>query len=352
PASGLSTYQLFWGPGLYDESNGQSRYTTTGPIGSVAGKLVFDKPKEPDTVQTISGQIQWIALQSKYFVAALLPSSSQPPARALVALNQFKEYAVGLESPLTTAQSRALYTLYLGPKEGKRLSRYGPSEAPLSKILDHDYGWFAFLAWPLLKVLNFFYLYTHNYGVAIILLTFLIKVLFFPLTHKSYQSMRDMQKLQPQIQALQERYKNDKQKLNQEMMRLYRENRVNPLGGCLPMVLQIPIFFALYRVLYVAIELRHAPFFLWITDLSDKDPYYVSPILMGISMVIQQKMTPTTGDPKQAKLMLLMPVVFTVLFLNFPVGLVIYWLVNNLLTIGQQYWIQKKVKAPSATVKA
>jgi YidC/Oxa1 family membrane protein insertase len=346
----LNSYRLFWGPSIYDDSDDQSGYATTGPIGSIDGKLVLDKPDTAGTEKILAGRVQWIALQSKYFVAALLPKPEEKIDRAVVALNQSQEYLVGLEHPLGVEGGKALYTLYAGPKEGERLETYGPSGARLSAILDYDYGWFAFVAKPLLKVLQFFYRFTHNYGIAIILLTGVIKILFFPLTHKSFKSMQDMQKIQPQMKALQERFKHDKQKLNQEMMRLYRENRVNPLSGCLPMVLQIPIFFALYKVLYVSIELRQAPFFLWITDLSAKDPYYILPILMGASMVIQQKMTPTVGDPTQAKIMLLMPVFFTFLFLNFPVGLVIYWLVNNLLTIGQQYLLQRNVTTPPVTV--
>ena len=154
--------------------------------------------------------------------------------------------------------------------------------------------------------------------------------------------MKGMQKLQPQMKKMREKYKDDKQRLNQEMMTYYKENKVNPLGGCLPMVIQIPVFFALYQVLLGAIELRHAPFMFWITDLSLKDPYYITPLIMGATMFIQQKMTPTNVDPMQAKIMLMMPVVFTFLFLNFPAGLVIYWMVNNLLTILQQYLIKRQ----------
>lgn len=154
--------------------------------------------------------------------------------------------------------------------------------------------------------------------------------------------MKGMQKLQPEMQKMREKYGSDKQRLNQEMMSFYKENKVNPLGGCLPMLIQIPVFFALYQVLLGAIELRHAPFMLWITDLSAKDPYYITPIIMGATMFIQQKMTPTNMDPNQAKIMLMMPVVFTFLFLNFPSGLVVYWMVNNLLTILQQYLIKRQ----------
>jgi len=194
---------------------------------------------------------------------------------------------------------------------------------------------------PLLVILKVFNRFLHNWGLAIILLTILIKILFYPLTHKSYKSMKQMQELQPLINKLRQKYKNDREALNREMMQLYRARKINPFGGCLPMLLQIPVFFGLYRVLLYSVELRNSPFFLWITDLSAKDPLYITPILMGASMFLQQKMTPTTADPAQAKLMMFMPIIFTVMFLNFPSGLVIYWLMNNILSIGQQYYINK-----------
>ena len=205
-------------------------------------------------------------------------------------------------------------------------------------------GWFAPIAKPLLYTLKYFYKYTHNYGIAIIIITVIIKILFFPLTHKSYKSMKDMQKLQPKMAELKEKYKDDRDTLNRSIMELYRTHKVNPLGGCLPMIVQIPVFFALYKSLMFSIELRHAPFMLWITDLSAKDPYYITPVIMGVTMFIQQKMTPTSMDPMQAKMMLALPVVFTFMFLNFPSGLVIYWLVNNILTIAQQSYINRSLK--------
>jgi YidC/Oxa1 family membrane protein insertase len=186
-------------------------------------------------------------------------------------------------------------------------------------------------------VLNFFERYLRNYGLAIIILTCIIKVVFHPLTKYSLHSMKEMQKIQPQLNALKQKYKDNKEKLNKELMALYKRYKINPLGGCLPMVMQIPVFIALYEVLSVAIELRHAPFVLWITDL-------VTPLLMGATMFIQQKMTPSAMDPAQAKIMLIMPVVFTFLFMSFPSGLVLYWLVNNVLTIAQQYHIYKGKK--------
>lgn len=199
------------------------------------------------------------------------------------------------------------------------------------------FGWFWFIGLPLFQVMKWLYKIVGNYGVVIILITVIVKIIFAPLTHKSYKSMKAMQKLQPKIAALQEKFKADKQKLNIEMMNLYKAHKANPVSGCLPMVIQIPVFIALYNVLSNAIEFRHAPFYWWIKDLSAMDPYYIMPIAMGISMLIQQWMTPSTAtDPLQAKMMYAMPIIFTFMFLSFPSGLVIYWLVNNVLSIAQQ----------------
>jgi len=222
--------------------------------------------------------------------------------------------------------------------------------APQNLSAAIDYGWFDFVAKPLLKLLHFFYSYVGNYGVAIILLTVLIKAIFWPLSHKSYKSMEQMKKLQPLLSQLREKYKGDRQKMNEEMMQLYKTYKVNPAGGCLPMIVQIPVFFGLYQALLHSIELRHAAFIthlpftnlIWLADLSAKDPFYITPLIMGATMFIQQKMTPAPGDPTQAKIMLLMPVVFTFMFLNFPSGLVVYWLVNNIISIAQQWWMLRK----------
>jgi YidC/Oxa1 family membrane protein insertase len=239
--------------------------------------------------------------------------------------------------------------LYLGPKE---LNRLEAADHDLVKAI--DYGWFGVIARPLVLALKWLYSYTHNYGVAIIILTIIIKIIFWPLTHKSYKSMQVMKKLQPKINQVREKYKDDREKLNQELMMLYRTYKVNPVGGCLPMVLQIPVFFALYRMLYNSVELLHQPFMLWINDLTAPDRLYlgfpipylgglpVMTVLMGLSMFLQQKMTPSSGDPRQEKMMLLMPVMFTFFFFNFPSGLVLYWLVNNILSIVQQYLINRR----------
>jgi YidC/Oxa1 family membrane protein insertase len=217
-----------------------------------------------------------------------------------------------------------------------------------------DFGWFDIVAKPMLWGMNFSNRLTRNYGIDIILLTILIKILFYPLSLKSYKSMKEMQKLQPQIMKLREKYKNDREKLNREMMDIYKKKGINPLGGCLPMVIQIPVFFALYKVLIGAIEFRHAPFMLWINDLASPEdlfsftvagfelPIRILPLVMGITQVLQQKMTPTTADPMQEKMMLFMPIIFTVMFWGFPSGLVLYWLVNNVISIAQQYYINKK----------
>ncbi|MDY0039383.1 MAG: membrane protein insertase YidC, partial [Desulforhabdus sp.] len=297
--------------------------------------------------------LNWIGYENNYFIQALIPIAqegykivprildSDKGLMQLVYLTDPFELSAGEEQ---TFQLR----IYMGPKEIETLQKAGHD---LPRAL--DFGWFTFLAKPLLLVLRWFYKYTHNYGVAIILLTIIIKIVFWPLTHKSYKSMQVMKKIQPKIAQVREKYKDDREKLNQELMMLYRTYKVNPLGGCLPMVMQIPVFFALYRMLYGAVELRHKPFMLWINDLTAPDrlhigidiPYLggipVLTLLMGASMFIQQKMTPTGGDPRQEKLMLLMPVIFTVFFINFPSGLVLYWLVNNVLSIVQQYGINR-----------
>jgi YidC/Oxa1 family membrane protein insertase len=216
-----------------------------------------------------------------------------------------------------------------------------------------DFGYFAFVSLPLLYVLRFFHRFTGNYGIDIILLTVLIKLLLAPLTHKSFVSMKQMQKLQPQMERIKEKYKNDREALNKEIMELYRRNKVNPFGGCLPMLLQIPVFIGLYNALLTPIELRHTSF-LWIQDLSRPDweslPIQLAgwsfgipvlTVLMGASMFVQQWMTPSAGDPNQRRMMLMMPLIFTVMFVTFPAGLTIYWLVNNVLSIGQQYLINR-----------
>ncbi len=332
-------------------------------IGDNVSRLAFYQKgdittyKTKDVVQggvVINPPVDWIGYENNYFIQAIIPVDDtrfQVVPRILdedKALMQVVYLTDHFRIEPRSSQKFQL-RLYIGPKEISRLEQAGHNLAQAV-----DYGWFSFLAKPLLKLLNWFYKYVHNYGLAIILLTILIKIIFWPLTHKSYVSMQNMKKVQPKIQALREKYKNDREKMNQELMAVYRTYKVNPLGGCLPMVLQIPVFLALYRMLSSAVELRHEPFIWWINDLTAPDrldigvalPYLggvpVLTILMGLSMFVQQKMTPMTGDPRQEKIMMLMPVIFTIFFVNFPSGLVLYWLINNILSIAQQYYINNR----------
>jgi len=215
-----------------------------------------------------------------------------------------------------------------------------------------DYGWLTVIASPLFWVLSMIQKMVHNWGVAIILLTVLIKLAFYPLSAKSYKSMAQMRELAPRLQRMKEQYGDDRQKMHQAMMELYKTEKINPMGGCLPILVQIPVFISLYWVLLGSVEMRHAPFALWIHDLSAIDPYYVLPILMGITMIIQTKLNPTPPDPIQAKVMMIMPVVFSVFFFFFPAGLVLYWLVNNVLSIAQQWNINRTIGQGAANKKS
>ena len=233
---------------------------------------------------------------------------------------------------------------YAGPKDQDRLEEIAPN-----LNLTVDYGFLWWLAVPLFKLLQWFHAVTGNWGVAIILLTVLVKAILYPLSAKAYKSMANMRRVAPQMKRMQERYASDRQKLSQEMMKLYQKEGVNPLGGCLPMLLPMPIFLALYWVLYESVELRQAPFFGWINDLSVMDPLFILPLLMGGSMYLQQQLSPQMGDPMQQRVMKLMPVMFTVLFLFFPAGLVLYWLVNNVLSIAQQWYVMKQFDQANPT---
>jgi len=288
------------------------------------------------------GPVKWLALQDKYFMSVFIPEN----ANSLFSkLENERVVSAGLSLPGGSGEQVHKTRLYAGPKQYDVLKSFGIG---LEDTI--DFGWFIYGSWsivkavakPLFSILRFIYDYTHNYGVAIILLTLGIKLLFVPLQYKSYKSMQGMQTIQPKVLALQEKFKDNKEKLNQELMKLYKEHKVNPVGGCLPMVLQMPVFVALFNILYMTIDLRQAPFMLWITDLSIQDPYYVLPVLMGISMVVQQKIMPTTMDPTQAKMMMILPVGLTFLFVTFPAGLVLYWVTNNVLTITQQFVTDRK----------
>ena len=331
-------------------------YSFQGPSALIDDELQQIKIKKLEDNNTFDGKIKWIAIQSRYFMSGLIPEQIEE-ARLQLSLKSDKFVAAQYQQPEkaipTGNQYTYKYRLFIGPKKISYLKNVGNN---LEKLV--DFGWFDFIARPCLWLLNKFYSVIPNYGVAIIILTILVKVLLWPLGQKSYKSMSEMKKLQPLMKEIREKYKDDKQRMNQEVMGLYKTYKINPLGGCLPMVVQLPVFFALYRMLYQAIELRHAPFFLWINDLSAPDrlfnfnfsipfmePPYGIPVLtviMGASMLLQQKMSPPMGDATQAKMMMFMPIIFTVIFINFSSGLVLYWLVNNIISIAQQYYTQNK----------
>lgn len=277
----------------------------------------------------------WVAMVQHYFFAAWLPSGGEREyfTRKL----DGKLFAAGVVVPV--ADQAVKVPLYAGPQEQATLDSIAPG---LSLVV--DYGWLTFIAAPLFWVLEWLYKLTGNWGWAIILLTVLIKAIFFPLSAASYKSMAKMRVLTPKLMKIKETYADDRARMNQEMMELYKREKINPLGGCLPILVQIPVFIALYWVLLGTVEMRGAPWLGWIEDLSAKDPYYVLPILMGITMFVQTKLNPPPPDPIQAKVMLWMPVVFTFMFLWFPSGLVLYWTVNNILSIAQQWQVNRMIE--------
>jgi YidC/Oxa1 family membrane protein insertase len=313
-----------------------------GFIALIDNKIKREKPDVAAKGAEFTGDVSWAGFGHTYFFFGLVPENG---AGHRVSVRQD---GAALVQALNGPNPSDRATLFIGPKELDTLKAVGKG---LERAI--DFGYFGFVSIPFLYVLHFFHRFTGSYGLDIILLTVLIKLLMAPLTHKSFVSMKQMQKLQPQMEKLKERYGSDKEKLNKEIMELYRRNGVNPLGGCLPMVLQFPVFIGLYNALSTPIELRHAPF-LWIRDLSRPDweslpiafgewhfGIPILTVLMGASMFLQQWMTPSAGDPNQRKIMMLMPLMFTFMFVSFPAGLTVYWLVNNILTIAQQYWISR-----------
>ncbi len=340
-----STLSLSWLEGSRSEGK-SAYYDVYGPVALVGRTFEYENAWDWEAGDSYGpGDIRWAGFTNSYFLAGMMPQDLE------TAQLFFRDEDETLETRLSTPWSgeAVSYTLYLGPKDTTALNAVDPA---FDRAI--DFGWSHFIARPLVSLLRFLYGVTGNYGIAIILLTVLVKLVFFPLSNKSFKSMSAMKKLQPQMERLREQYKDDRQKLNQEMMELYKRYQVNPLGGCLPMIVQLPVFIGLYQGLLYAIELRQAPFFGWIEDLSQPDrlgalaiPFVDPPgipvltLLMGGSMIIQQMMMPTTGDPIQQKMMLLMPVIFTVMFINFPAGLVLYWLINNVLSVAQQHWYTK-----------
>ena len=296
----------------------------------------IEKGKAPQSKKSEDG---WIAMLQHYFLAAWLPKNGTPREFYTRKVDN-NLYAAGVIVPAPEVQPGGTATiavpLYTGPQEQDKLSKLAPG-----LDLSVDYGWLTIIAVPLFWLLSWFYQWVGNWGVAIILLTVVIKLIFYPLSEASYRSMARMRVLAPKLQRLKEQYGDDKQRMQQAMMELYKTEKINPLGGCLPIVVQIPVFIALYWVLLASVELRHAPFMLWIHDLSRPDPWFILPVLMGATMIIQTRLNPEPPDPVQAKVMKIMPIAFSVFFFFFPAGLVLYWLVNNILSIAQQWNINR-----------
>lgn len=362
---GSQTYQGSLALGLRNTpAKEATRIGFEGTSGYIAGKLQQIDADDFEEQNTFSGKVGWIAIEDRYFMTSIIPTGGLDGHMVLAeekitqqnqdVITVLKNRIVKDITALAPQQTVTMDTkVFMGPKSLRLLRSFDNN---LDKAI--NFGFFDFLAKPCLWFMNFIYGFIPNYGIAIIILTILTRAMFWPLAKKSYKSMGEMRKIQPLMQEIREKYKNDKARMNQEMMTLYRTYKINPLGGCLPMVIQLPVFFALYKMLYSAIELRHAPFFGWITDLSAPDrlfrfnfdiPLMNSPegipvltLLMGASMLLQQKMTPTPGDPAQAKMMMLMPVIFTFIFINFSSGLVLYWFVSNLFSIAQQFYTQKQ----------
>ena len=306
-------------------------------------KLKFKDMAEEPLKAVIQGG--WVAMLEHYFVSAWIgdPERSEQVYSKIIGGSGEPRYLVGMREvrPLQVApgaDGRIDTRLYVGPKLQKHLAEVAPG-----LDLTTDYGMFTVFAKPLFWLLSFVHGFIGNWGWAIVIVTILLKLAFYRLSAASYRSMARMRAVQPKLQALKERYGDDKQRMNQELMALYKKEKINPLGGCLPMLVQIPVFIGFYWMLLETVELRQAPFILWIRDLSAMDPYFVLPILMGISMLVQQKLNPAPMDPIQQKVMMAMPIVFTVFFAFFPSGLVLYWLTNNLLSIAQQWWIMKQL---------
>ncbi|CRM65531.1 membrane protein insertase YidC [Pseudomonas marginalis] len=328
---------------------GAALWTSSEPYKKVSmkdmDKVAEDKTKAPITYNVNGG---WVAWLQHYFVTAWIPQPGQNNA-VLARKDSKGNYIIGYTGPALTvapgAKAETSATLYAGPKSQAVLKELSPGLE-----LTVDYGILWFIAQPIFWLLQHIHSIVGNWGWSIIFLTMLIKGIFFPLSAASYKSMARMRAVAPKLAALKEQHGDDRQKMSQAMMELYKKEKINPLGGCLPILVQMPVFLSLYWVLLESVEMRQAPFMLWITDLSIKDPFFILPIIMGATMFIQQRLNPTPPDPMQAKVMKMMPIIFTFFFLWFPAGLVLYWVVNNVLSISQQWYITRKIEA--ATKKA
>jgi YidC/Oxa1 family membrane protein insertase len=341
-----------------------------GPIGVLDGTLEeidYDDLRDDGPIE-LSSRGGWLGITDKYWLATLIPDQESELIanfRHYLAEGEDRYQVDYLRPAMTVAPGQSIEVtdrLFAGAKEVGLLDRYADELG--IPLFDRavDFGWFYFLTKPIFHILHFFYQLLGNYGLAILLLTLLVKLLFYPLANKSYRAMSKMKKLQPEMMRLREQFSDDKMRMNQELMALYKKEQVNPMSGCLPIVVQIPVFFALYKVLFVSIEMRHAPFFGWIQDLSAPDPTSlfnlfgllpwdppaflmigIWPLLMGATMLLQTKLNPQPADPIQAKVMMFLPLMFIFLFATFPAGLVIYWTWNNVLSVGQQWTIMKRM---------
>jgi YidC/Oxa1 family membrane protein insertase len=333
PEGESSMVSTFTGPAVYTETD---KYQ----------KVAFSDIADEKAKFTKKADTGWLAMVQHYFVAAWLPTTKTQREFFMKKVDQGL-YTAGLIVPVQQlapgATTRVDMPLYVGPQEQAKLKQLAPD---LDLVV--DYGWLSIIAKPIFWLLEVIHKFVGNWGWAIVVLTILIKLVFYPLSAASYKSMAKMRTVTPRLMALKERFGDDRQRLNQEMMKLYQTEKINPLGGCLPILVQIPVFIALYWVLLGAGEMRGAEWILWIKDLSAQDPYYVLPVIMVISMVIQTKLNPTPPDPIQAKVMMAMPFIFGVMFFWFPAGLVLYWVVNNILSIAQQWQITRAIEGAKA----
>jgi YidC/Oxa1 family membrane protein insertase len=343
---------VLWGPGIGNINPAEAKQSFSAARGSAVyagGKVVRMNERKYKDGANAYNFVDWAAYEENYFVALFLT----PPQKGRALFQREAGETAAGAVPAFFVYATEPTEVYIGPKDVDVLKAYGHGT---KKVI--SFGMFGSIAEILLIVVKFCHKLVPNWGVAIILLTLFIKIIFFPLTYSSTKSMAKMADLQPKIKALRAKYKkaktdiDERRKMNEEMMKLYKENGVNPAGGCLPLLIQLPVFWGVFRMLVVAVEFRHAPFALWITDLSAKDPFLVTPILMGITQFISQRMTPTSADPSQAKMMLVMPFVMTIFFLNFQSGLVLYWLTTNVLQIGQQALMNHLMHRHPVTGKA
>lgn len=329
PFDGAFSASTFTGPAAYTDKEKFNKLEFTA----------IDKNKITIPTQVAAGEPAWIAMVQHYFASAWIPDDKVTRDIYAGKIDNGL-YRIGMQTPLGVVASGSSVVekakLFVGPQEERVLETIAPGFELLK-----DYGYLTILAKPIFWLLDNIHSYVGNWGWSIILLTILIKLVFFPLSAASYRSMARMKEVQPRLVAMKEQYKGEPQKLNQAMMEMYRKEKINPLGGCLPVLIQIPVFISLYWVLLSSVEMRGAPWILWIHDLSVPDPYYILPVIMAASMFVQTKLNPTPPDPVQAKIMMYMPIVFSVMFFFFPAGLVLYWVVNNLLSIAQQWQINQ-----------